>query len=117
MLSFTQPDSQDYYMPGMDIPILTIIMHSSSPCIKLCCKLICHSDLIEPVGRSSSLFLDSVCSFMRRQQPPTIIGEHYDVRYYDEGANCQQEEFQKLFLSFNSVIETFGENHLGTNYS
>lgn len=47
----------------------------------------------------------------------TIIGEHYGVRYYDEGANCQQEEFQELFLSFNSVIETFGENHLGIIYS
>ena len=53
---------------------------------------------------------------MHRQQPATIIGEHYGVRYYDEGANCQQEEFQEL-LSFNSVIETFGENHLGTVYS
>ena len=78
-------------MPGTDIPILTIIMHSgsSSLCIKLHCKLICHSDVIEPVGGSSSLFLDSVCSFMHRQQPATIIGEHYGVRYYDEGANCQ----------------------------
>ena len=94
-------------------------MHSgsSSSCIKLRCKLICHSDVIEPVGGSSSLFLDSVCSFMHRQQPATIIGEHYGVRYYDEGANCQQEEFQELFLSFNSVIETFGENHLEIVYS
>ena len=110
---FTQPDSQYY------TSILTVIMHSgsSSSCIKLRCKLICHSDVIEPVGGSSSLFLDSVCSFMHSQQPATIIGEHYGVRYYDEGANCQQVEFQELFLSFNSVIETFGENHLGTVYS
>ena len=35
---------------------------------------------------------------------------------YDEGVHCQQEEFQELLI-FNSVIETFGENHLGTIYS
>ena len=50
-------------------------------------------------------------------QPPSLESIMVLDTMMKEQIVSMQEEFQELFLSFNSVIETFGENHLGTVYS